>query len=247
MAPKHRHICPDALDDAAIGKLAERLPKGADRKKFSEGLIRARDALKEAVERPDLNARFREVKALYQAARRSDYEAVANRIEDLSPIVRELLTGLRGQRPIPSPAALRDPRRGDKACSRVKLLCTPGGGNRPIGNRSRTEPLLAGPRLWIENKDQTYSVRQMQQRPERQHAERVFLTWLRLAWWDATGKPPPSTVNPHRPGTFASIVVDCLEIVSPSTNAIKLIQRYARERQCEEAERIKRDPDLDDP
>ena len=143
------------------------------------------------------------------------YEDVARRRERLSEPTRKLLIERSVRHTVtlemPGPEAFRDHARRDEACETIARLCRVGacrkeGRRRPGGKRSMTMV-------------STLHAPELQQHPARQKAELNFVMWLRLAYLDATGEPPPLTVNPQRPGPFARMVQHCLNEAKASANA----------------------------
>ena len=83
---------PRIFDDACIDRLAARLPKGADRKRFGEGVRAAASNYASEVRGPTLNSLNDEIAALYRAANGKRCEQVAALLENLSSQSRKLLS-----------------------------------------------------------------------------------------------------------------------------------------------------------
>jgi hypothetical protein len=197
------------FDDACIDKLAAiaRLPAGADRKRFADGVREAARVYARDVRIPTSNQLHDEIAGLYRAADRKECEQVAALLEQLSPKARELLSkrATRLSLELPASEDLRDPTRQQKACEAVLSLSQYGGEyiesrRRPSGKRSRTwRPLLYAP--------------QLRRNFPKRDAELNFIMWLQIGWLEATGKRPSLAANPDRPGPFARTVRECLELV----------------------------------
>ena len=87
------------FDDACIEKLAGigKLPAGADRKRFAEGIREAARMYATDARTPNVNALHDEIAELHRAADRRLYEQVACLMERLSPRAHDML-GERGSR-----------------------------------------------------------------------------------------------------------------------------------------------------
>jgi hypothetical protein len=196
---------PRIFEDACIDALAVigRLPAGADRKRFAEGVREAARIYARDSRIPTDNELNAEIAALYRAAERKRYGEVAKLLEQLSPRTRKLLNKREVQ--LPASEDLRDATRQGKACEIISRLCQYGGEygegrRRPSGKRSRTwQPRLVAP--------------QPRRNFPRRDAERDFVMWLQLAWLEATGERPSLAANPERPGPFARMARKCLALV----------------------------------
>jgi hypothetical protein len=72
-------------------------------------------------------------------------------------------------------------------------------------------------------------VPEMQEHPQIRRPERVFVMWLQLAWFDATGKMPPLTAHRAKPGPFARLAQAALARLGvPHANAVELINDLDR-------------------
>jgi len=214
------------FDDMRVDQLSRigELPASADRQRFADSIreaarIYARDARK-----PKNNDVRDEIERLHKAASQGKYERVAVLIETLSPELRRLLE-TRARTPgfeaaglkIPSSSVLRDPIRREQACDVIRRFCSFGGSYiegrmRRTGKRSITwKPLLPVP--------------ESVQHPPKRETERQFVTYLQLAWIEATEKLPPATVNPSRSDRpFANLVRECLRLVGAGhADAVALI------------------------
>jgi hypothetical protein len=214
---------PRIFEDACIDALAVigRLPAGADRKRFAEGVREAARIYARDVRTPTDNELHAEIAALYRAAERKRYRDVATLLEQLSPRERNLLSK-RGVQ-LPASEDLRDATRQGKACETILRLCQRGGEygegrRRPSGKRSRTwRPLLVAPKP-------------RRNFPKRQ-AEYDFIMSLQLAWLEATGKPPSLAANAKRLSPFARMVRKSLELVGAGhADAVGLINELNRRR-----------------
>jgi hypothetical protein len=160
---------PHIFDDACIEDLASigKLPPHANRQRFAVGVREAARIYTTEIREPNDNEVRAEIESLYRAAERQRFEQLATLLEKLSQRARSLLKydewtrvhlsadnldSPRSRRRIstrrrsvtlPSPEALRDEHRRDKACARVVKLCQYGGRwiegrKRPSGKRSWT-------------------------------------------------------------------------------------------------------------
>jgi hypothetical protein len=222
------------FDDACIARLAQivKLSADADIARFAAGIreaacIYARDARVPTV------AEVRdEIVALYDAARRREYERLVSLLANLSAQAHGYVE-MRSQRPtlralglaLPLKKVLLDNERRDQACEIIERLCRTGGShvegrNRPSGKRSKT---------W---KPQLHAPLPLKHAPKRKN-ERQFVVHLRLAYVEATGKSATPTINPSRPNRpFASFVRECLKLVgAPHANAVEIINELHGRRQ----------------
>jgi hypothetical protein len=220
---------PRIFDDTCIATLADigRLPAGADRKRFADGVREAARIYVRDARIPTDNELRAEIRALCRASERKEYEQVATLLESLSPKARKLLSS-RGARPslgleLPAPEKLRKAAGQQKACEVVLRLCQHGGGyiegrRRPSGKRSRTwQALLHAPHP--------------RQNFAKRDAERDFVMWLQLSWLEAAGVPPSFAANATRPGPFARMVRECLKLVGAGhADAVGLINELNRRR-----------------
>jgi hypothetical protein len=232
---------PRLFDDKCIRQLVRidgRL-RTANIPVFAAGVLEAAEVFVRDASATNDNEVHYEVDKLLRAAERAirarkrkdaACEKVAVQIEGLSGRTRELLNE-RGM--LPSPEILRDPATRGAACEAITSLCRIGaywqeGRRRPGGKRSMTMvSLLHAPTL--------------KQRPARREAHLNFMMMLRLAYLEATGKPPPATAHPGRPTPFAQIAQICLDKLRAGANAIELINRLQRRRKDkEERQRLSR-------
>ena len=197
------------FDDACIDTLAAigRLPEGADRKLFAEGVREAARIYAREASIPTNNDLNAEIAALYGAATRKRCGQVAALLENLSPQARKLVSkrATRLSLELPAPEELRDTTQQQKACAAVLRLCQYGGGyvegrRRPSGKRSKTWRVLL------------HAPKRSRNFPKRQ-AEYDFIMSLQLAWLEATGKPPSLAANAERLSPFARMVRKSLELV----------------------------------
>jgi hypothetical protein len=217
------------LDDNCVEWLAciGDLPAAADMRVFADGIrdaarIYARDAREPA----NVNELHSEIEMLHKAAKRREYELVANMLAaELSATARDLLNE-RGARPnlgiqLPSPEALLDDVQRETACSNVTRLCQDGadGSGAPV----------------------LYAPERSRHFPKRS-AERNFVINLRLAWLEAVGEPPAATVNPSRSDRpFANLARKCLRLVgAPHADAVELINELNRRRRRVEVNSLQR-------
>jgi hypothetical protein len=232
-----------------LGLLAK-LPRGADMQAFAAGVRDAAFLYAGAARQPNSNQVRAEIRALYRSAARRDFGSLAELLENLSDPARLLLSrrhrpaavhsvpAVAGQpdrprrsairprveRGLPAPADLRDPMHREHACVAVERLCLLGGRyadgrRRPSGRRSRPN---WQPELYAPPPSRHFAKRA---------AEREFVTLLRFAWLEATGKQPARTARHDSPGPFARLVDECLRLVgAPYADAIELINDLHRRR-----------------
>jgi len=219
------------FDDACIEKLAGigKLPAGADRKRFAEGIREAARMYATDARTPNVNALHDEIAELHRAADRRLYEQVACLMERLSPRAHDMLSE-RGSRlggiELPSPDALRDNERREAACAAIAQVCRIGGRlvegrRRPSGKRSR---LVWQPVLYAPKKEKNF---------DRREAERNFAMWVRLAWVEATNAIPARTARhgdrSRDPGPFARMLQKCLHLVGAlDADVVELINKLHR-------------------
>jgi hypothetical protein len=213
---------PQIFDDSRIDELADigRLPEGADRKRFAEGVREAARIYARDARTPTDNELNAEVAALYGAAKRKRYGQVAVLLEKLSPKARQLLSNraTRLSLELPAPEGLRDTTQ-QKACDMVLKLCQHGG-SYDEGRRRRWHPLLSAP--------------QRSKNFPRRDAERDLVMWLQVAWLEATEKRPSLAANPARPGPFARMAAKCLRLVGAShADTVGLINELNRRRKIQ--------------
>jgi hypothetical protein len=215
---------PRVFDDARIDGW---LPTDANRKRFAEGIREAARIYAREATTPTDNKLHAEIAALYRAAERKRCRQVAALLEKLSPKARELLSkrATRQSLELPPAETLRDTAQ-QKACDIVLRLCQYGGNyvegrRRPSGKRTRTwRPLLYAP--------------QPRRNFPKRDAELNFIMWLQIGWLEATGKRPSLAANPDRPGPFARMVRECLELVGAShADAVGLINELHRRRKIQ--------------
>jgi hypothetical protein len=221
----------DIFNDQCIRELASiaKLPAGTDLRRLGLSIREAARIYATEARIPTVNELHAEIATLYSAASRRRYEQVGALIEKLSPTARVLLKE-RGARPtlgveLPSPDALRDTARRERACTMIATLCQFGGGysegrQRPSGKRSRTwRPLLNAPGA--------------RRHFRRRDVERNFVMWLSVTWLEATGKPPARTARHSTLGPFARFVDKCLRLVGAhDADTVELINELNR-RRCE--------------
>lgn len=248
MAGRKARLAPDDVnrmfDDACIEELAGigKLPAGADRKRFAEGIRLAARMYATESRIPNVNALNDEIAELHRAADRCRYDEVACLLEQISARARDMLTE-RGGRPsigikLPTPDTLRDGARRESACADVARLCRIGGRvvesrRRATGKRSR--------KVW---RAVLYAPKK-QRNFDRRAAERDFVMWLRVTWVEAVGQTPSQTARhadaSRRPGPFARMVQECLRLVgAPDADAVGLINELHRRRRL-----MERRPPLD--
>ena len=174
---------------------------------------------------PTVNELRAEIAALYAAAERKRCGQVADLLEKLSSKARELLStrSTRLNLELPTSDDLRDPPQQQNASEAVLRLCQFGGRyvegrRRPSGKRSRTwRPYLVAP--------------EPRRHVPKRDAELNFIMWLQIGWLEATGKRPSLAANPNRPGPFARMVRECLELVGAShADAVGLINELNERR-----------------
>ncbi len=182
------------FDDKCIGKLASlaKLPANADIKAFAAGVREAAQIFTREAQIPNANELHSEISELHDAAERRRYDQAANLLANLSPRAREMVME-RAVRPslkteLPSAEALRDVRRREAACAKIATLCRIGGRlvpgrRRPGGKQSR--PVMR-PLLYAPEPRRNFS---------RRDAERDFVMWLSIAYYEATGTAPARTAR----------------------------------------------------
>jgi len=233
------------FDDACIDRLAERLPAGANRKRFAEGIREAACIYAKDARTPTHSELHTEITALYRAAERKRYGQVAALLEKLSSKASELLNkrATRLSLELPTSDYLRDVTTQQTASEAVLRLCQYGGQyiegrRRPSGKRSLTwRPLLVATKAH-RNSPTRISLPAGGRYPRggRRDAERTFIIFLQMAWLEATGKRPSLAANPARPGPFVRMVRKCLKLVGAGhADAVGLINELNRWRK--EAER----------
>jgi hypothetical protein len=233
------------FDDACIDRLAERLPAGANRKHFAEGIREAACIYAKDARTPTHSELHTEITALYRAAERKRYGQVAALLEKLSSKASDLLNkrATRLSLELPTSDYLRDGTTQQTASEAVLRLCQYGGQyiegrRRPSGKRSLTwRPLLVATKAH-RNSPTRISLPAGGRYPRggRRDAERTFIIFLQLAWLEATGKQPSLAANPARPGPFVRMVRKCLKLVGAGhADAVGLINELNRWRK--EAER----------
>jgi len=117
------------FDDACIDRLAERLPAGANRKRFAEGIREAACIYAKDARTPTHSELHTEITALYRAAERKRYGQVAALLEKLSSKASELLNkrATRLSLELPTSDYLRDATTQQTASEAVLRLCQYGG------------------------------------------------------------------------------------------------------------------------
>jgi hypothetical protein len=174
----------DATNIQCLAKIAK-LPAGADLKAFAEGIAQAAGIYAREARAPNRNELHDEISNLHDLADSRQFEATAMARETLTRGAVDLLKDQNfGKARLPSADALRDIESRETACEAVAALCRYGGvlvpgRRRSSGKRSRPrfEPLLHAP-----ERSRNF--------PKRA-AERNFVMWLGVAYFDAGGKPPP--------------------------------------------------------
>jgi hypothetical protein len=227
------------FDDACIERLARigKLPSGADRRVFGEGIRDAARIYAREARYPNANTLNDEIAGLHRAADRRLHAQVADWMERLSPQARGMLIE-RANRlglELPPPNALLDNERRENACAAIVRLCAIGGrfveGRlRATGRRSRK---VWRPALYVPSKQRNFL---------RREAERNFLMWLRVAWVEATGEMPeavgcmPAKTARHADesraiGPFGRMLRECLRLLGAAdTDAVELINDLHRRR-----------------
>jgi hypothetical protein len=222
------------FDDTCVDTLAAigRLPAGAGRKCFAEGVREAARIYARDARMPTDNELHAEIATLYRAAEGKRCGDVAALLQKLSQKATQLLSkrATRLSVELPASADLRDPLQQQKACEAVLRLCQFGGKyvegrrRRPSGKWSRTwRPLLvaAEPRRHVPKRD----------------AELNFIMCLQLAWLEATGDRPSLAANPKRPSPFTRMVRKSLELIGAGhADAVGLTNKLNKRR------RIKKRP-----
>jgi hypothetical protein len=216
---------PIVFDDACIKRLAgiSKLRPSVDLVLFGKGVREAARIYARSSWVPNDNELHVEISALHKAAERKIFETLAKLLSELSPRARELLND-RGNRPsfrfqLPNPEVMRDAEHRQEACVRIASLCRIGG-QRVEGRRRPKRPNRSRTWRWEFHAPQSNAGFQ------RRQAEREFVMWLRVAWVEAIGKNPAETADPRKPGPFARLVRECLNLVgAKDANAINLINQ----------------------
>jgi hypothetical protein len=188
----------------------------------------------------------REIEALYRAADSGDSEKAAKLVRVMSKETRAFLNkpAIRISSKIPKPSAFLDRARWRAACETVRRLCSQGG-HREEG---KLVPHLYLPkrqfmyeqgvqeqlRPWVKaanRRDIKVNMAELQRKavrnavnsnlrsPKRQ-AERDFIMFLQVAYFNATGRMPPVTASKSgsrsrepAPGPLARFVQRCLDLL----------------------------------
>jgi hypothetical protein len=234
---------PGIFDDKCIQQLVriDHRLRTANIKVFAAGVLKAAELFVGDASTATDNEVHYEVDGLLRAAERAvrarkrkdvAYEDVAVRIERLSERTRTLLND-RGWARLPVPQVLRDSAGQCAACEIVARLCRIGacwqeGRRRPGGKQSMTMlSVLHAPML--------------QQHPARREAQLNFVMWLRLAYLEATGTPPPPTAHAGRPSPFAKMVQVCLDKLQAGANAVEMLNElHQRRNEIELRQRLSR-------
>jgi hypothetical protein len=203
---------PRILDDELIKELAQeaKLSWAANLKKFAETIREAAERFITSMAVPADVAVRNEIRALYSAAERNRHTETARRVRELSPKARTVIKQ-RGGRPtvnleIPDQQAFDDPASGDEACKTIVRLLRVG--------MERGKLLLHAPRP--------------QPRPPRRKAELDLITWVRVAYYEATGMMPPRTAKPGT-GPFPLMLQTFLDKIAPGASAVALMNKRERD------------------
>jgi hypothetical protein len=231
MPAKKRHIIaaadvPKVFSDAEVRRLVDKaqLPPIADLPRFAEIIRHLAESYIRDAEAGDDNAVYREVRALYFAARRRRYAEMAELIAALSPRTRQIIakreTLPRVPWRLPDADAFAHADKAAKiaACQIIMYLLARGGEWRP-GRGSR---LVWHPRL-IASPPQRHV-------PKRA-AESNFILMLQLAYLSATGHAPAFTARHNALGRFPLFAIACLKLIAGSApNTIEIINELQRRR-----------------
>ncbi len=229
-----------AADDVAVvfsdGNVTElakkaKLPLSTNLTVLAEGVREAASIFARDARVPNGNELRNEIADLYHAADRDRYDEVVALLEKLSAQAYDMLEDRGAPDPsmkLPLPDALRDPIRRKGACETIARLCQNGGGyvdgrRRASGKHSRPtwRPLLHAPAPRTNF--------------AKREAERDFVTWLSLAWLEATGSPPSRTAR-HRDegrdvGPFARFARECLrQVGAPDADVVELMNELHKRR-----------------
>jgi hypothetical protein len=197
-----------------------KLPDKADKHCLAKGSHEAAAIYMREVAEPTPKELHKEIKTLYDAAMKQQYEQAALLRKQLSAKTRGSLND-RADRiglTLPSPEDLCDSARRDEACATIAKLCRIGGDwiegrKRPFGKRSATtcKPLLCAP----SGPPELAALKHRSPRNfSKRDAERNLVMWLGLAWLEATGVPPPRTADRRNLGPFARLVREVLQLAS---------------------------------
>jgi len=221
-----------------------KLPDKADKYCLAKGIQEAVAIYMREVAEPNPKRLYKEIKTLYDAAIKRQYEQAALLREQLSIKTRNSLNDRAGRigLKLPSPEDLCDAILRDEACATIVSLCRIGGDRvkgrkRPFGKRSAAtfKPLLyapSGPPELATLKHQ--SPRNFTKRD----AERNLVMWLGIAWLEATGIPPPRTADRRNLGPFGRLVQEVLRLASgrdrsDSAVADRINELHVRRREME--------------
>ena len=239
---KFNEACIEQL--AAIGRLSD----SVDRLRLAEGVRGAARAYARNVRKPSVNKPHDEIKALYNAVLRRQYNKAASLLAEISPQALAYLKA-RLDRPGPQRAGLKLPSprdlldtspgqiyrgrpgglllrssvsRADEACEMIERLCRVGGN--VVQGRKRSSGRRSRPTLLP-----LFPAPKPRQHLPKRQAELIFVGQLAAAWLWATGKLPARTADRRAPGPFARFVRECLRLVGAErANAVKLINRLGR-------------------
>jgi len=197
----------DALCISKIAAIA-RLPPDANLQRFGDGIREAVRIYFRDVCEPNENRLHQEIKKLHAAARKKDYQQTGTLLAGLSQRGLRLLS----QRTVNEDGnfqftpldELFSPDQRDRACEKIAALCAFGGGSKP----GRTRPTGKRSQSW----EWVLYAPAPKTTSEKQATERTFIMWLRVAWLEATGKPPSKSTNNYQKGPFARFVRMCFDL-----------------------------------
>jgi hypothetical protein len=227
-----------------------KLPDKADKHCLARGIQEAAAIYMREVAEPNPKGLHKEIKALYDAAMKQQYDQAALLREQLSVKTRDSLNGRAGRigLTLPSPEDLRDSARRDEACATTVKLCRIGGDRvegrkRPFGKRSATtfKPLLYAPSGPPELAALNYrSPRNFSKRD----AERNLVMWLGVAWLEATGTSPSRTADRRNLGPFARLVREVLQLASGQEHSDSAVAERINELEVRRRKMERRLPSL---
>jgi hypothetical protein len=215
----------DAKCIKALAKTSK-LSNKADIRKFGEEIRgNARIYLKTAAE-PTNNELHDEIKALHDASDKQNFEQTRHLVENLSSRARSALIGRWEQSnpgiEFPKPTDLDDVEYREVVSAKIASLCRLGGKivetrMRKSGRKSKTWQVL----YYAPPKTRHFS---------KTAAAKQLVMHLAIMWCDITGKMPPIVSHPEAPGPFPRLVMDCFTLLGSRASAVKIINRYGKQR-----------------
>lgn len=230
----------------------ERLPLSDDELRPIAAMVRARAliCLRGTNTVTDNDIR-REIKALYRAADLGDGKMANKLVRDMSKETRAFLNkrAIKNGWKIPKPSAFLDRARQRAACEALRQLLSTGGHREegklvphlylPRRQFIYEQEVQQTIRRWIKaarDRGVKYDMAELRRkaiksvrgvdepvsRPPKRQAEREFIMFLQVAYFNATGRKPPVTASKSGtgsgdavPGPFARFVQRCLDLLGP--------------------------------